>query len=136
MKGSYLLVIKKENDSIIRIGKLGEIPLKKGFYVYVGSALNGLEQRIQRHLRENKKIHWHIDYLLKHAKIINAFYKENNTREECFIAKIFEETLHSISGFGCSDCKCKSHLFYGTYNEIKHIIDGLNMKPYSSNANY
>ena len=136
MRGSYLLVIKLENDNTIPIGKLGEILLKKGFYVYVGSALNGLEQRIQRHLRENKKIHWHIDYLLKYAKVINAFYKENNIREECLIAKIFEGTLHSISGFGCSDCKCKSHLFYREYNEIKHIIDKLDMKSYSFDANY
>ena len=136
MRGSYLLIIKLENDNTIPIGKLGELLLKKGFYVYVGSALNGLEQRIQRHLRENKKIHWHIDYLLKYAKIINVFYKENNIREECLIANIFKETLHSICSFGCSDCKCKSHLFYGAYNEIKHIINKLDMNLYPSNSNY
>lgn len=136
MKGSYLLVIKNENDEIIQIGKLGEIEFKKGYYIYVGSALNGLEQRIKRHLRLNKKIHWHIDYLLKKSKIIDVFYKENDTREECLIAKKLDEKLYSITGFGCSDCKCKSHLFYGTYNEIKHIIERLNMKSYSCDAKY
>lgn len=136
MKGSYLLIIKLENDAKITIGKLGEVEFNKGFYVYVGSALNGLEQRIQRHLRENKKTHWHIDYLLKHVTVSDIFYKENNAREECIIAKKFEGTLPSILGFGCSDCKCKSHLFYGTYNEIKQVIDGLNMKSYSCDANY
>ncbi len=136
MRGSYLLIIKLENDNIIPIGKLGEIPFKKGFYVYVGSALNGLEQRIQRHMRKNKKIHWHIDYFLKHARIINVWCKENTFREECIIANELDVHLSSITGFGCSDCNCKSHLFYGTYNEIKHIIDGLNMNMYSSNANY
>ena len=136
MKGSYLLVIKNENNAIIQIGKLGEIEFKKGYYIYVGSALNGLEQRIKRHLRLNKKIHWHIDYLLKKSKIIDVFYKENDTREECLIAKKLDEKLYSITGFGCSDCKCKSHLFYGTYNEIKHIIERLNMKSYSCDAKY
>lgn len=136
MKGSYLLVIKKENDSIIRIGKLGEIAFNKGFYVYVGSALNGLEQRIKRHLRNNKNINWHIDYLLDYAKITDVFYKENNVREECHIAKKLSKKLSSISGFGCSDCTCKSHLFYGTYNEIKHIIERLNVKSYSCDAKY
>ena len=136
MKGSYLLVIKKENDSIIQIGKLGEIDFKKGYCLYVGSALNGLEQRIKRHLRSNKKTHWHIDYLLTQVKIIDVFYKENQLREECIIAKELEKQLDSIPGFGCSDCNCKSHLFYGKYDEIKHIIEGLNMKSYSCDANY
>ena len=136
MKGSYLLLIEIENDTTITVGKLGEIAFIKGFYVYVGSALNGLEQRIQRHLRVTKKIHWHIDYLLNYAKITDVFYKENNTREECFIAKKFDKKFTSIPGFGCSDCKCKSHLFYGKYSEIKHVIDIINMKSYSCNAKY
>ena len=136
MKGSYLLIIKLDKDSIIRIGKLGEIKFNKGLYVYVGSALNGLEQRIQRHLRDNKKIHWHIDYLLNYAKITDVFYKENNTREECFIAKKFDKKFTSIPGFGCSDCKCKSHLFYWSCKEVKQVIDRLNMKSYSCDANY
>ena len=136
MKGSYLLLIELENDTTHTVGKLGEIAFNKGFYVYVGSALIGLDPRIKRHLRDNKNIHWHIDYLLEYAKIVDIFYKENIHREECIIAKKFEGTLPSILGFGCSDCKCKSHLFYGTYNEIKQVIDRLNMKSYSCDANY
>jgi len=136
MKGSYLIIAEMDANKRVPIGKLGEIEFNKGFYVYVGSALNGLEQRIQRHLRENKKTHWHIDYLLKHATVTDVFYKEDNVREECIIAKKFEGTLPSILGFGCSDCKCKSHLFYGTHNGIKQVIDRLNMKSYSCDANY
>jgi Uri superfamily endonuclease len=136
MKGSYLLIIKLERDTIIPIGKLGEIAFNKGFYIYVGSALSGLEQRIKRHLRENRRIHWHIDYLLQYAKIVNVFYKENNIREECHIAKKLGKKLLSIPGFGCSDCICKSHLFYGTNEEIKNSINILNMKTYSYDANY
>ncbi len=130
MQGSYLIIIKLEFNKKIIVGKLGELEFDKSYYVYVGSALNGLEQRIKRHLRSNKKTHWHIDYILEHATISDVFYKENDTREECVIAKKFDGRLHSIPGFGCSDCKCKSHLFYGTYNEIKQVIDRLNMKSY------
>ena len=136
MKGSYLLLLELENDKTIPIGKLGEIAFNKGFYIYVGSALSGLEQRIKRHLRENKKIHWHIDYLLQYAKITDVFYKENNVREECRIAKKLDKKLLPIPGFGCSDCICKSHLFYGTTEEIKNSINILNMKTYSYDANY
>ena len=111
MKGSYLLIILSDQDKKIKIGKLGIVFFKKGYYIYVGSALNGIEQRVNRHLRKNKKIFWHIDYLLKQAKIINVYYKESNQRQECIIAGYFTD-LKSIIGFGCSDCKCKSHLFY------------------------
>jgi len=79
MKGSYILLIKLLKDSEIKVGSLGTISFKKGFYVYVGSAMGGLEQRINRHLRKNKKTFWHIDYLLNNrgAKIIKVFYKES-----------------------------------------------------------
>lgn len=136
MKGAYLLITELKNDVTIHIGKLGGIRFSKGFYVYVGSALNGLEQRIKRHLRENKKTHWHIDYFLKHAKIINVFYKENTAKEECLIAKRLDKKLFSVSSFGCSDCTCKSHLFYGTIEEIKNIVDSFDMKIYSFDANH
>lgn len=120
MKGSYVLIIRNKKDQYIQIGKLGKIFFKNGYYAYVGSALNSLEGRINRHLRENKKFHWHIDYLLSETEIVDVFYKESKIKEECEIAKNFSE-LESIKGFGCSDCKCKSHLFYGKYDKIKNI---------------
>ena len=127
MKGSYVLLIELEEDTTIKVGKLGNIFFKKGFYAYVGSALNGIEQRIQRHIRKNKKIHWHIDYLLNYAKIKDAFYRESNEKEECNIANKFGK-LESVYGFGCSDCECKSHLFYGSKKEILQIISNLDMQ--------
>ena len=127
MKGSYLLVIELKNNTTINIGKLGKKQFSKGHYVYTGSALNGLEGRIQRHLRKQKKIHWHIDYLLNHAKIVGVFYKKNETREECNIANRFNK-LHSIEGFGCSDCNCKTHLFYGSKNDIMSIARSLELQ--------
>jgi len=126
MKGSYILLINLENEQEIQIGKLGKIFFKKGYYAYVGSALNGLSQRIKRHLSSDKKFHWHIDYLLKFGKVECAFYKENKLREECNISKKFEK-FKSIPNFGSSDCKCKSHLFYGLRDEFIAMIDSLNM---------
>ncbi len=40
----------------------------------VGRALNGLEERINRHLRRNKRDSWHIDYLLEYSKILGIIY--------------------------------------------------------------
>ena len=129
MKGSYILLIKLDEDKELQIGKLGNISFKKGYYVYVGSALNGLEQRINRHLRDKKKIYWHIDYFLENAKIVDIRCRESNQREECKIARSFSKLEH-IDNFGCSDCKCKTHLFYGSKNEFIKTIEYLNMIKY------
>lgn len=121
MKGSYVLVIKNSKDQTIQIGKLGKIFFKKGCYAYVGSALNSLEGRINRHMRKDKKFHWHIDYLLDKTKIVDVFCKKSKRKEECEIANNFLD-LEFIKGFGCSDCKCKSHLFYVDKNKIENIL--------------
>jgi Uri superfamily endonuclease len=130
MKGTYLLIFKLQKNTNIVVGKLGEISFKKGYYVYIGSALNGLQQRIQRHLRIHKKKHWHIDYLLPSSYITSVFYQENNKREECNIAQTFKKKFHSISQFGSSDCSCNSHLFHGNIIDIMSQIRELNMHPY------
>ncbi|MCK4635098.1 MAG: GIY-YIG nuclease family protein [Candidatus Aenigmarchaeota archaeon] len=113
MKGAYILLIENRKDSKIRIGTLGKLFFQKGLYAYVGSAMNGLEARINRHLRAEKKTHWHIDYFLKNknVKIKQVYYKESSRKEECNIAKKISEYGKSVKGFGCSDCKCESHLF-------------------------
>jgi len=127
MKGSYVLIAELKDDFSISVGKKRKIKFYKGYYVYIGSAVNSLEKRIQRHLRDNKKMHWHIDYLLKYAIITDVFYKESTYKEECYIAKAFDENLMPIKSFGCSDCKCESHLFYGSRDRIRRIINELEM---------
>ncbi len=113
MKGSYVLILEMDRDSYIQIGKLGKIYFRKGYYAYVGSAMNGIERRVSRHLSDDKKkLHWHIDYLLRFANIVDVFYKESNRKEECRIAKEFSKKFTSIYGFGSSDCRCRSHLFF------------------------
>ena len=122
MKGSYIIIAYIPEDKKIEIGKLGKIEFKHGYYAYVGSAMNSLEARIKRHLRKEKKMKWHIDFLLQHATIKKIFYKESLKKEECEIAKKFEG-FEYIPKFGSSDCKCKSHLFYSdTINKIENVV--------------
>jgi len=111
MKGSYLLIMELTRDKNIAVGALGIIHFKKGYYAYVGSAMNSIEKRVERHLRKEKKLRWHIDYLLQHAEIKSIFYRESYEKEECKIAKTFSG-LQCIKNFGSSDCRCESHLFY------------------------
>jgi Uri superfamily endonuclease len=135
MKGAYLLVLELRNDASIQVGKHGVVDFQKGWYVYVGSALNGLEQRIQRHLQKQKKIHWHIDYLLPFTEVVDIFYKENVRRDECRIARMFDRNISDVSGFGCSDCTCSSHLYTGSFQDIRRIIDSLEMESYLLHTN-
>ncbi|MDY6930321.1 MAG: GIY-YIG nuclease family protein [Halobacteriota archaeon] len=111
MKGIYVLLIRLRDDASIDVGKLGTIEFSAGFYAYVGSALNGLDGRIKRHLRINKKRHWHIDYLLEVATIEEVIYAETEESLECELADSLTE-LEVVEQFGSSDCKCKSHLFF------------------------
>jgi Uri superfamily endonuclease len=134
MKGSYLMLIELTEPQLIPIGKLRTTEFDKGFYMYVGSALNGLEQRIQRHLRQTKKHHWHIDYLLQHAVIVDVSYRENTEREECMIAQKLNKMLPSIPDFGCSDCTCKSHLFHGSKETLLKTVNTLSMHRYHSDT--
>ncbi|MGB9674828.1 MAG: GIY-YIG nuclease family protein, partial [Nanopusillaceae archaeon] len=129
MKGIYIIILECLNDIKIKVGSLGEIEFKKGYYFYIGSALNNLEKRIERHLRKNKKIYWHIDYLTtnNNFRIIEIYYKETNRKEECKIAKYFEKYFDYIKNFGNSDCNDNSHLFYSRdLDKIRKIINKLN----------
>ncbi len=112
MNGTYILLIELLENMEIKIGALDNIKFRAGFYAYVGSALNGLEARIARHLRKEKKPYWHIDYLLVHGRVQNIFYIEGSVKKECDIARNLAARFNSIKGFGSSDCDCVSHLFY------------------------
>ena len=115
MKGTYCLLINLNKDMNIDIGKLGNIFFPRGFYIYVGSALNNMEKRIQRHTQKTgKKMHWHIDYFLQHATITGTVQIETEKKLECTIAYLLSilPTSREIPHFGSSDCRCKSHLFH------------------------
>jgi len=114
MKGIYVLFLRVPFALSIPIGGLGEVHFKRGFYAYVGSAMGGIEQRVRRHLKREKKLYWHIDYLLLRAVPYDIIVVETQERKECQLAEELSKKLPYIERFGCSDCKCKSHLFFSS----------------------
>jgi len=112
VKGSYLLIAYLAQAQPVSVGRLGEIYFHAGWYAYVGSAMGGLEGRIARHLRSSKRLHWHIDYLLRVAGIERVVKFESEIRIECAIAEVLRKDFAGVPRFGCSDCRCPSHLFY------------------------
>ena len=112
MTGAYILILFNPEKQRIKVGKFGKIDFAKGYYFYVGSGMKNLEQRVLRHQRKSKKIKWHIDYLTKKFKFIDAKLFPSPKRLECKIAEILGKNLMMIKNFGCSDCRCPNHLFY------------------------
>ena len=111
-RGSYLLILYLKRRSDIRIGKLGKVTFRKGFYVYVGSAMANLSKRMERHRHIRKQHHWHIDELRDVAEFHSVLAIRSSVRLECEIAKAFSDIAEwTIPGFGSSDCSCETHLF-------------------------
>ncbi len=134
MTGSYILLINLTEGKAISIGSLKSLQFHRGCYAYVGSAMSGFKSRLNRHLRSNKKLYWHIDYLLDKATINSIIICETSNRTECTIAQALEHQFGSIHGFGASDCKCPSHLFFATdeiqmKSTILATLNHLNMAP-------
>ena len=115
--GTYALVLENARPARVAVGRLGSIDLRRGFHVYVGSALGpgGLQARVGRHLGPARAVHWHIDYLRRAARIVEVWYVLDSVRRE----HAWAETLGGLAGasipmpeFGASDCACSAHLFH------------------------
>ncbi len=111
--GVYALVLRLERARTLRVGRLGEVAFERGFHVYVGSALGGLAPRVARHLREQRKPHWHIDYLRAHAEVAGVRVRVTKRRLECALSReLAARAAYTVRGFGSSDCRCAGHLHY------------------------
>ena len=113
--GIYQLLIELPRSCVIEVGNLGEIEFSQGLYIYTGSAKANLRERISRHFREEKRFHWHIDYLLREGEIIAYNLQKYGLGLECktnLNTRNPRPTAKFIPGFGSSDCKCVSHLVF------------------------
>ncbi len=124
---TYVLVIKIASNAHIQVGRLGDTAFREGLYLYVGSAKRGLDKRIRRHLAKEKRLHWHIDYILDQegTTIVGVWTKQVD--QECETAnKIGDlaETEIARKGIGASDCTCPTHFysFDGELSEIEHHL--------------
>lgn len=126
MKGSYALVLNLPQAQQITVGKLGPQPFLPGYYIYFGSALNSLEGRLRRHLKADKKHHWHIDFLSAVADIEQVWWSTGDSRRECSwtqSALACPNVTVPVKGFGSSDCRsCPSHLVQVPDSQIVNTL--------------
>ncbi|HDZ35961.1 MAG TPA: DUF123 domain-containing protein [Thermococcus sp.] len=110
MRGSYLLVVLLKEDKTIRT-KGREFRLRRGHYVYVGSAMNSLEKRVARHFSENKRLHWHIDFLLRDAELLRAYLIPSEERLEEKLSLEVAKYGEPVEGFGAGDVRVSTNLY-------------------------
>ena len=119
--GTYVLILRLDSSLEIEVGRLGPLRFAPGTYAYVGSALNGWQGRVYRHFRGKGKVHWHIDYLRREAKVPGAFVLRGG-RAECEVAKLLSSNFAPWpAGFGCSDCDCETHLFRLRRSDVERL---------------
>lgn len=112
--GAYGLVIRLPAKFAGLVGALGPVTLPPGNYLYLGSAYGpgGVAARLRRHLRAEKRLHWHVDYVTQQDRVTHVFVLPNG--RECDLvarALILQDVEIPVAGFGSSDCRqCKAHL--------------------------
>jgi len=115
--GTYALLIDVFAPLELTVGMLGLVRLPAGSYAYAGSAHGpgGLRGRLSRHVRTDRRRHWHIDYLTEIAPISYVYPKTDARRLECRWAQRILDLNGATApapGFGSSDCRnaCLAHL--------------------------
>jgi Uri superfamily endonuclease len=124
-KGIYCLVFSNPACTV-RVGALGEVAFRKGWHIYVGSALgSGGLARLERHIalsrNKDKRPKWHVDWLSasQHFSLRYTVHALTEERLECRLAEALGG--ETVPAFGCSDCDCPSHLFSRRSNPVDDI---------------
>lgn len=118
-KGVYALIMALKTNQRIKVGRLGTFDFPAGWYVYLGSAHGGggLMARTDRHKRQDKRKHWHVDYFRDFAAIHEIWFShEPHFREHDWARTIARMAGASspVHGFGAADCTdaCSAHFYH------------------------
>jgi Uri superfamily endonuclease len=135
-KGIYCLVFRNPGCTVT-IGALGEITFRRGWHLYIGSALgSGGLARLRRHITlaelKDKCPKWHVDFLLTSNQFTLRYTIAAITTEplECSLAGAIGSD--TVPGFGCSDCNCTSHLFFRRTDpvaRVEHAFQAIGLVP-------
>ncbi|ASJ16777.1 endonuclease [Thermococcus chitonophagus] len=123
MKGSYILLLYLPQDSEIKT-RAKIFALKRGYYAYVGSAMNSLEKRVERHFKKEKRLHWHIDYLTLKTEPLTAYLIPSSVRLEEILSKEIAKIGEVVRGFGASDLNVPGNLFYFNHDP-RYLVEKL-----------
>jgi Uri superfamily endonuclease len=85
----------------------------------------GYRGRVGRHFKQDKKLRWHIDYLLQVAEPVGAYLIQGGEGMECALGRLLSslEGSEPVEGFGSSDCSCRSHLYWIEDGSIQTLTE-------------
>jgi len=133
-KGTYVFILRLTRGKTIRVGRPGMMLFAAGYYAYVGSALGpgGLQARLRHHMAVAERPLWHLDYLRRETVPCEAWIVvQENGREHLWADALYRsgDMGDWVPGFGCSDCKCPTHLFYYKnrpgFHRFKNLTEAL-----------
>jgi len=115
--GLYVLVLDLKRPTNLAVGRLGRLAFNPGLYGYVGSAFGpgGLTARIGRHVRGGSTCRWHVDYLRQAAvpaEVWIGLAPRCREHDWALLLGGLAGAAPVAPGFGTSDCRCATHLFY------------------------
>lgn len=136
--GTYILVLTLAADREETVGALGPLSFPAGRYCYVGSARAGLDQRVGRHLRRTKTRKWHIDFLTTVADRVEAYESYPEAVPECELGRLCLACggVPAAAHFGCSDCRCATHLFRVTPETVAALVARAGLVPFRGRHYY
>ena len=111
--GAYILLIGLTQPVAVTAKPFPGVTFQPGWYIYTGSANGpgGMRARVARHLRHDKRAHWHVDHLTREAKVTAVCF---SGADEC---RLMDTLIAAagftvpVPGFGSTDCqRCDSHL--------------------------
>jgi Uri superfamily endonuclease len=100
--------------------------------------MNGLGARLRLHCAKNKRIRWHIDYLLalRSARVREIILYSATPGQECRQNKRIAARAGAaviLKNLGASDCKsgCGSHLLYFAKDFVLKFPGRRSVRPYA-----
>lgn len=111
--GAYAMYFRLDERIALPIARLNDPVLEPGIYVYAGSAFGpgGIRARVTRHLRADRKPHWHIDHLSARAACIGVKTRVGGRECDLVASLVSDGAVVPVAGFGSSDCRdCAAHL--------------------------
>jgi Uri superfamily endonuclease len=128
-KGVYALVFSNRPCSL-RIGALGEIRFRRGWHIYIGSAMGpGGFARVRRHRQlaraRDRPPRWHVDHLLLSPRFTLRYTLcgASPGNLECALTDALGG--EAVPSFGSSDCACRSHLLYRASDPVADVMEAM-----------
>ena len=126
-KGVYALIFSNR-PCTLRIGSLGDVHLRGGWHIYVGSARGpGGFARVRRHSRlatsRDRPPRWHVDRLLLSPGFRLRYAVCGKTGEDLECALAGALGGRAVPSFGSSDCGCGGHLLRRGADPLEEVME-------------